>query len=124
MPHHHHVVFDSSDLGVVCILEPIDNLPIQGVSLDGFPLLQHYKHLVMRCPARECGPLHIPRLLILAYDHVPVCLGLKHCDLPPGVADYKGVSRNVEPHIHRLIWLIFVLQVDQKQQAVLFYSND
>ena len=124
MPHHHHVVFESADLSVVCILEPVDELPVQGVSLDRLSLLKNDKHLVMWCSARECCPLHIPGLLILANDHVPVCLRLKHCDLSPGIADYKCISSHVEAHIHRLIRLILVLQVDQKQQAVLLYSHD
>lgn len=123
MSHHDHVVFESPDLSVVRVLEPVDELSVQGVSLDRLSLLKNNEDLVMRCPASEGCPLHIPRLLVLANDHVPVCLRLKHSDLSPGVAYDKCVSHHVEAHIHWLIRLILVLQVDQKEQAVLLYNQ-
>ena len=85
MTHHHHVMFESAYFCIMCILKFIDELPVHGMSLKDLLFLQDDEDLIYGCPPSERGILDIPRLVCLTYNHVLICLSLKHRDLPTGI---------------------------------------
>jgi len=80
------------------------------VCLNRF-IFKCYKNLVDWKSPRESREVNIVTLCRLTYNHVPIALYLKHCDLTTSIRNQKCLSIEAKSNICRNMFIFLILKV-------------